>query len=126
MRALRFSKFWLSLGWSLVAAIVYLSLTSTPPAGPDIPQGDKAAHLLGYGLLMFYFCQLYAVGQGRFALGFVLMGTLLEMLQGLGGVRTADTFDALANTAGVLAGWGLGLTPAGAWLQKLAKPKKIE
>jgi len=41
------------------------------------------------------------------ALGLVLMGGALEIIQGFTG-RDADIFDELANTIGVLSGLGVG------------------
>jgi VanZ family protein len=108
--ALRLRALWLALGWALAAAIVWLTLTPTPPR-IDLEQGDKLGHLAGYGALMFWFCQLYA-GRGArlgYAAGFALMGVALEFAQGALGVRTFETADMLANVAGVALGWALAL-----------------
>ena len=74
-----------------VAAIVWLSLTPSPPQ-VDIEQGDKLGHFLAYGLLMFWFCQLYAAGAraSLCAAGFVAMGVGLEFVQGALGYRTFE------------------------------------
>ncbi|OGA60546.1 MAG: hypothetical protein A3G81_08710 [Betaproteobacteria bacterium RIFCSPLOWO2_12_FULL_65_14] len=97
-------------GWLLVAALVWVSLTPAPPK-LDFEAGDKVGHLLGYGLLMFWFAQLYAARAARLAYAalFVLMGVTLEFVQGQLGYRTYEVFDMLANTAGVLLGWAAAL-----------------
>jgi len=97
-------------GWGWAAAIVWLSLTPSPP-GIDLQHSDKLGHLAGYGLLMFWFSQVYLQTKSRiaYAAGFIAMGIALELLQGLLGYRTYDLFDVLANTLGVLLGWGAAL-----------------
>ncbi|HSH07936.1 MAG TPA: hypothetical protein VLA41_09770, partial [Burkholderiales bacterium] len=97
MRAL-----WLALGWGWAATIVWLSLTPSPPT-IDLPQGDKLGHFLGYGTLMFWFCQLYASRRTRlaYALGFAALGVALELAQRALGYRTYEPFDMAANALGV-------------------------
>jgi glycopeptide antibiotics resistance protein len=90
-----------------VAAIVWLSLTPSPPQ-IEFRESDKVGHVLAYGLLMFWFAALYA-HRLFFAFGFVAMGVGLEFVQGMLGYRTFDVLDMLANTLGVLAGWALAL-----------------
>jgi VanZ family protein len=88
----------------MAAAIVWLSLTRSPLT-VDIDSGDKLGHLFGYGVLMFWFAQLYARRLG-YAAGFIAMGVALELVQGRLGYRSLEGLDMLANTAGVLLGWG--------------------
>ena len=47
-----------AVGWALVGAILWLSLTPQPPH-VDFEQSDKVGHFIAYGGLMFWFCQLY-------------------------------------------------------------------
>jgi len=70
---------------------------------------DKALHFTAYfGLSLM---TTIAVRANRnalwWALGLVLLGGSLEIIQGFTG-RDADIFDELANTVGVLVGLGLG------------------
>jgi VanZ family protein len=88
----------------MVAAIVWLSLTPAPPR-VDLESGDKLGHLAGYGLLMFWFARLYA-RRIPWAAGFIAMGISLEFVQGSLGYRSFEHYDMLANSAGVLLGWG--------------------
>lgn len=91
----------------MVAAIVWLSLTPAPMR-VDIESGDKLGHLAAYGVLMFWFAQLYA-RRMPWAAAFVVMGVVLEFLQGWLGYRSFEILDMLANSGGVLLGWGSAL-----------------
>jgi VanZ family protein len=99
-------KAYVAAGWGWAAAIAWLSLTSAPPE-VDIEYGDKLGHFAAYGLLMFWFCQLYGASKTRilYAAGFVIMGIGLELLQGELSYRTYELFDMYANALGVLLGW---------------------
>jgi hypothetical protein len=105
----RLSLLWLSIGWALIGLVIYLSLTATPPEVLEFQSSDKVEHLLAYGTLMGWFGQLYPSfrRQVPWALGFCVLGILLEFLQGWGGSRTFDYTDMLANGFGVLLGWWL-------------------
>ena len=110
MKPLKFAALWLALGWGYAATIIYLSLTSLPHSGVEIPFLDKWAHLLAYGGLMGWFMQIYDQPKPRWIhLGlFLVMGAGLEVLQGLGGIRTAEWADMIANTGGIALGWWVG------------------
>lgn|SRR5574341_385831 len=103
-------KAWVAAGWAWAAAIVWLSLTPAPP-DLEIEYGDKLGHFAAYGLLMFWFCQLYFSRNARiaYALGFAAMGVGLEFIQGALGYRTFEVFDMFANALGVLIGWAASL-----------------
>lgn len=96
-----------ALGWGIVTAIVWLSVTPAPPQ-VDMAYGDKLGHLVAYGVLMFWFCQLYRT-RVYYAAGFILMGVALEFVQRELGYRSYDVADMLANALGVLLGWGVAL-----------------
>lgn len=109
---LHYRRLWIFIGLSLILLIIYLSLTSHPPQpSVKIPFGDKIGHGLAYFTLMIWFAQLYQNPRHRLylALGFIILGGSLEILQGLGGVRAADIWDFLANSSGVFLG-GLAAT----------------
>ncbi len=103
-------RLWLALGWAMVAAIVYGSVMHSPPS-LGFEQSDKLEHLGGYGMLMFWFCQLYRARRVRigYALGFVALGVALEFVQGWLGYRDFEVADMVADAAGVAFGWGLAL-----------------
>jgi len=107
-----------ALGWGWVGAIVWLSLTPAAPRVIDFAAGDKLGHLLAYGLLMFWFAQLYLT-RVFYAAGFIAMGIALEFAQGWLGYRAFELVDMAANALGVAAGWAAArslprvLPPAG-------------
>ena len=98
-------------GWLYAAAIVFLSLVPRPPR-IDIDHGDKLGHLLAYGLLMSWFCFLYRNRYTRLAygLGWIAMGVALEFAQRATGTRSLEVADMVANSLGVLLGWGISAT----------------
>ena len=98
-------------GWLWAAAIVFLSLTPSPP-DTGVEHGDKIGHLLAYGLLMFWFCFLYRIRYTRLAygIGWIALGITLEFAQGATGYRSFEVADMAANSLGVLLGWGISAT----------------
>ena len=94
----------------MVAAIVVGSVMHSPPS-LGFEQSDKLEHLGGYGLVMFWFCQIYTARRVRlgYALGFAALGIALEFVQGWLGYRDFEVADMIADAAGVALGWGLAL-----------------
>ena len=88
----------------MVAALVWGSLAPAPPAAGN----DKIGHLAAYGVLMFWFAQLYE-RRLACAVGFIALGIALEFAQGALGYRSFELYDMLANALGVLAGWASAL-----------------
>lgn len=120
-RHLRAFPLWLALGWALVGAVVWLSLTPSPPQ-VALPQADKAGHFGMYLGLSLWFAQLYRrPWHARWAAGFAALGLALELAQGLTATRSPELLDAAANAAGAAAGWALAGTPAGRWLERLER-----
>lgn len=112
---------WLAIGWALVTTVVAPSLVPEPPAVP-VPEGDKAAHVAAYGVLMWWFLQLYPRRRWIvIALALVALGVALEMLQGLSTIRSFESADILADTAGVALGWLVGRTRGGRALLALER-----
>lgn len=100
---MKLRPYWLALGWLLVAAVCWLSLTPSP-VDTGIDQGDKIGHLLAYLGLMTWWGQLDA-RTNRLLLLFLLMGMALEGLQGLTPSREPSLMDMVANASGALLGW---------------------
>ena len=112
---------WLSIGGLLVALTVFLSLTPDPPT-INATGSYTFAHVLAYGTLMLWFLRLYPVSRGLIiAVGLIAMGILLELLQGLTGVRSSDYMDMVANTGGVMLGWLFGKSRLSAALEALER-----
>jgi hypothetical protein len=106
-RALPLRGLWITVGWTLVGAIVVGSLVDVPVVGSELPQGDKLQHVLAYAIATAWFAQI-AAGSRSLALhglGLVLLGLALEGLQALAPGRHVEVADLLANAVGV----GLGL-----------------
>lgn len=108
-------KAWLPLGWLWVATVFYLSLIPHPPEPFSFEGVDKLEHATAYACLMLWFCQVVVAQRSRIYLmaAFVLMGVGIEILQGWTGYRYFEYADMLANSTGVLIGWGLAHTRLG-------------
>jgi len=94
----------------MVFLVCYFSLTTAPPKiDIQFKYLDKLEHLFSYFVLMFWFAQLYQQNKIRiyYAVFFIFLGIMLEVLQGLGGVRFFEYADMLANTTGVVIGYVL-------------------
>lgn len=106
---LKWPALWLAIAWSLVVAIVYLSLAPIAVALP-VDGGDKYAHIAAYAALMLWFMQIYGSSRSRIviAVGLAAMGIGLEFLQGYTGYRTFEWADMVASVAGVAIGWLIG------------------
>ena len=78
-------------GWLYAAAIVYLSLTPTPPE-PGFEYGDKLGHVLAYALLMLWFALLYRSAGARLAYGalWIALGIALLFHSDVLRVSTGD------------------------------------
>ena len=105
-------RLWLGVwcfGWLLCVA---LSMLAAPPIPAEVPEGDKVGHFLAYALLAAWAAWLFREprAQRRAMLSLCLLGVLIEVAQGtLTAHRMMDWRDALADFAGVLCGWWLGL-----------------
>ena len=113
--------FWLrGLFAALFLLVTYLTLTPNPEETEsgfalarwvavaflgDATFADKVGHFLGYGALgaSAFWAQL-SIMKKRWAMpiALALYGAGLEGLQGLGGVRSPELADALANALGVV------------------------
>lgn len=113
-RELPARAWWIAIGWLMVAAIVVGSLATVPAVGPDLPQGDKLQHVAAYFALTAWFAQISARWRVLLvhALGFVLLGATLEVLQALNPGRRFELADMVANAVGVLLGLGLARSRA--------------
>ncbi len=82
---------------------------------------DKLTHLAAYGILTLWFGFIYLPGARyvHLSLGLILMGGVLELIQGISGFRNMDYYDMLANSSGVAIGWLLARTPLCSTLTRL-------
>ena len=126
MKNLRYIKLWLAIGWILTAVVIYLSLTPSPPEVPGFHGGDKIMHFFAYLCLMFWFGLCYESRRTyRFVgMGLVIMGIILEAIQGQTGYRTFSYYDMTANCLGVVTGWllsGTRLSYTLVYLEKITR-----
>ena len=116
LRPLHLRTLWLVIGWAMVAVVILLSLI---PLKADLSEGkDKWSHFVAYGALMFWFCLLF-FRQTWWAVAFIAMGIVIEVLQSYTGYRSFEYTDMVANAVGVLLGWILAQTPLRGLLQWL-------
>ncbi len=122
LRPLQRPGLWLALWLAAIVAVVAVCLAPAADL-PSVPSGgDKIEHFLAYFLLSWAAVQLFAgrAAVARAMVGLVLLGVAIEFAQGAFTVdRSADVFDALADTAGVLAGLALLPTPLRGVLQRV-------
>ena len=114
LKPFRHPLLWSGLWCVAIATVVVFSLLpgSTLQTLPTV--NDKLEHFLSYGALSAGAVQLYPRWRSLLSVGvaLVLMGIGLEYAQGaLTTDRMMDGMDALANTLGVIAGFGTQLTP---------------
>ena len=97
---------------AVTVAIAVLSLSAVPKLNLElgIKSGDKYLHFIAYFVLSssWYFALKDKISGKVFKifvpLGLIIYGIILEGLQsGLTTYRTGDMYDAIANTAGVIA-----------------------
>ena len=118
MGELKHRKLWFALGYLMLAVVAYASLA---PITTDVPTSDKTLHFITYGILSAFFTTLVQASRSLWlvAVGLVLFGILLEILQGLTGYRYFEVMDMLANSLGVLTGLLLRLTPMPIWFRQV-------
>ena len=112
MYPLRFNKLWLTLGWFLVAVVIFLSLWPKAPRPLEFEQSDKLAHCIAYMVLMLWFANIYPQKPHHLRLSatFLVMGVGLELLQTFSEYRTFSFGDIIANGFGVFLGFFLAKT----------------
>jgi VanZ family protein len=121
MHPFRYSKLWLTLGWFLVATVIFFSLWPTPPRPLEFEQSDKLAHCLAYLVLMLWFANIYPQRPHhlRLCIAFFAMGMCLELLQTFSDYRTFSPADIIANGFGVFLGFFLAKTHLATFLTNL-------
>ena len=106
---------WLTIGYGLVASVVFLSLTSNPvDMEIGLPYEDKVFHAFAYFVLMVWFGQIYhdKFQRNMIAVVFVFMGITLEYLQSFDANRYSESADIIANITGIALGFSIVLTAA--------------
>ena len=118
MKELKYLRFWLILGWGMVFLVAVLSLIPSPQVlGPMLPS-DIVIHLAAYSSIMLWFGCIYSTGRRYLLLGLelILIGIVLEFLQGMTSYRSFEYKDMLVDVFGVLLGWLLSMTRISSFL----------
>jgi VanZ family protein len=112
MKELRFINLWLTIGFLLVGLVCFLTLIPSPPDMGDFPESDKIGHFVAYSTIMLWFGFIYLRGKRymRVGLAFIIMGIVLELIQGMLDYRSFSYLDMGANACGVMIGWLLART----------------
>jgi len=97
----------LLIGWLMVGLVIVLSLIPIAAAIPKVHNGDKIGHFVAYFSLMLWFALLYPKPWVRnlYAIAFIVMGGLMEVLQSFTAYRSMDIEDFHVNTLGVIVGF---------------------
>jgi VanZ family protein len=118
---LRYPWLWMALGWLLVAGVVIGSL-SPGDVVRTFPLHDKLLHAGSYFLLMVWFAGLYRRSRHiGIALVLLLLGTALDIAQGVTATRHFDVRDIAANATGILLGLVLSYWLLEGWCQWLER-----
>ncbi|MGE5624370.1 MAG: VanZ family protein [Bacillota bacterium] len=101
-------RLWLGLGWLGLAIVLWGTLTPEPPKLPEppIPQFDKLEHFTAFLLLTAWFSAAFT-GRRRgliIVCLFLVLGGVIELVQGWSGFRDAEWLDWAADCAGVAVG----------------------
>lgn len=124
----RVPLFWLRILFAtLFVVITYLTLTPNPVESEpgfaltrfissmffgDSKNADKVGHFLAYAALGYVaFWARLALFSKKWTVvaALALYGVLLEILQGMGGVRSPEVADAIANALGAVCGFAGGM-----------------
>ena len=121
MLPLRFAPFWAAIGWLGVVLAFVLSLW---PGGVPllVHFWYKAHHVLGYFILALWWLGLYP--RSRYPLigvGCLVLGIVIEGLQGLTATRSAEFDDVLINGASIAAALVVAYLGIGGWALKLER-----
>ncbi len=108
----RRAAFWAWLAGMGTVALFSLSPNLGPPKGFGMDKMDKIVHCAGYMVLALQTQPVFSTRRAALiaALAMIPFGIAMEIGQVFVPGRSADSFDALANSAGAL--MGIALSPA--------------
>ena len=123
MLQLRYPRVWWAFGWLMVAGVVIASLV--PARTVEMLLGnlsDKLEHGAAYAALMIWFGGMFRRSrQAWVGIALVVLGGVIELLQGLTPTRTPDVLDLAADSIGVLIALALSLTLLHGWCQRIER-----
>ena len=117
---MHYRRLWLLLGWLYVLLVLYGSLSRVPDIDMPFDNTDKLIHFLMYFILAGWFVQLYSRRSQRIVIlgSAILLGIIIEFLQGLTAYRSFDMLDALANSIGAISAFLLAGTSLALLLER--------
>jgi len=109
---MHYRSLWLILGFFYIGLILAGSLLRVPDIDISISHTDKVVHFLMYFILVGWFVQLYPKPDKRIQIliAAILLGMLIEYLQGMTNYRSFDFIDEIANSIGALSAFLLART----------------
>ncbi len=112
-KRLRWHLAWVVLGALIMAWTLWMALTPNPGISLPFAYGDKLLHAITFTCLMGWWGNVYRARCSRTwaALGCLAFGILIEFAQWLEPPRSADAFDVLADSIGILIALLLLRTP---------------
>lgn len=118
---LRYKTLWVGIGILMLVTVAVASVISLPAPVKSVMLHDKVLHTVAYAGLMGWFAQIYRHDLTRLllAVALMMMGVVIEFIQGTVPQRQFDVLDMVANTSGVLLAWALAYTWVGNVLEKV-------
>lgn len=116
--ALKKPVLWFSMAYAMLAIVGVLSLVPVPDVG--VEGSDKLMHFSTYFLLSAGFTTLVRFNRSLLLIfiGLISYGVLLEFLQSLTGYRYMESYDMLANSAGVVCGLLVRFSSVPLWFRQ--------
>ncbi len=110
---------YLAIGYAMCMTFAALALAPLP-SEPGTGVIDKIGHWLAFFALMLWFTGASDDSQGgRLFIQLAVFGVVIEILQAIGGYRSAEWLDVMFNLAGALAAWGIAEVGAFGWGRRL-------
>lgn len=119
MLPLRYSRYWLAVGFVLLALGLASALS---PLSSRIPVtlNDKLLHAGGFLFFMLWFGGIYHARRLPYVVvALSAYGLLIELLQSFTPTRQAEFLDLIADVLGVLLGWAVTAAGASVWCARL-------
>lgn len=108
------ATFWRWLFWLCVVAGVALALAPAPERKtPWFAHADKLQHTVSFAVLVGLGWRARLGPRWRLAVGLLLLGAVIEVLQSFTATRTAEWADLLADAIGIAAGLGVA-----SWIER--------
>lgn len=119
---MHYRHLWLTLGVLYIGFILAGSLLRVPEISiMEFEFRDKVIHFTLYFILVAWFAQLYKKNFARIVIlmAAILLGMIIESLQGMTAYRSFDYFDGLANSIGAICAFLLARTSFDSILSKI-------